>query len=68
MVAPAYRDFLLNRLEGGLESIPYSLSGPIETLFVPARMFDFLTEHKEAIVAILAIIGAVITLLRVLLH
>ncbi len=66
MVSPFYRGFLLNRLEGGLESLPYSFLKPMDDLSLPRKFVEFLVKHKEIIVAILIILAAIIGVIRVI--
>ena len=66
MINPYYREFLAKTLSGGLASLPYSFSKPIDSSTLWAKASNFIVSHHKFIIAIIAILGALITLLRAL--
>ena len=65
LLHPAYFEYLLNE-SGGIEALPVSLRDRI----APPRLsptLDFVREHRAAIVAVLAVLGAVVGFLKALL-
>lgn len=65
MINPYYRDFLAKSLSGGLTSLPYSFSRPIDSSTFWNRSRSFLVEHRMLIIAIITILGALIALIKV---
>lgn len=67
MMNPYYRDYLLDRLPGGLAGLPYSLAAPVEVSSRLRRIGDGIVEHRLLIIAIITIVGALIALIKLLL-
>lgn len=65
MINPIYTDFLFNKLTGGLEGLDYSFNKPIDSLGWNHYAIEILKKHSEWIIALILIIAAIISLIKV---
>jgi len=66
MINPIYLEFLFNKIPGGLKGLDYSFKDPVEKEAWYQTVKQFMADNKEWIVALLAIIGGIITVWKVI--
>lgn len=63
LINPQYLDFLLDRMEGGLSVLPYSIEKSIDSCSILQRLHTLVRKHSDWIVPALKILSAALAIL-----